>query len=136
MEWLTDVNPSIGGLMTVIPLAGAGPLMTTVSVVAVPPVTTAGFRETDRRVGATTIIAPVPEDAETVAVKVTVWSDATGVVAILKVVLDDPIGINMEAGIVAQDELEASFTVIALLPVPATALRETVPTRADPPDTR
>ena len=59
----------------------------------------------------------------------------TAVVFIINVVLDDPIGTVMPVGIIAADDVDFSFTAIALLPAPAVAFNEIVPLTLVPPIT-
>lgn len=113
------------------PPVGAGPLMVTVPVDALPPITVVGDKLSPMSVGGLIVNVPVTDLPLTVAVIVEVVFAATGVALTVKVPLDEPAGTVKLVGTVALDELELNATDNPA--VGAGKVSDTVPVELLPP---
>ena len=119
--------------LTVSPPVGAGPSSVTVPVLFVPPVTVAGDKLSPVNTPGLTVNVPFAGLPAMVAVKVTVVTDATGVVAAVNVAVVAPAATVTVEGTVVQALSEVSVTVDP--PDGAGPFRVTVPVDDVPPVT-
>jgi len=119
--------------VTLIPPAGAADPSFTVPVEAAPPGTSVGLKERDVNFGAVMVSVALAVLRPSVAKIEAVFMEETGVVVMTKVADLAPLGIVIEAGVVAA-ALEELRETVAPAP-PALADKETVPFEIVPPAT-
>ena len=98
------------------PSAGAGELIFTRPVTALPPATVAGLKVNSVRVGALTARLAFAELSPIEPVMVATVLTATGVVAIEKVAVVFPFAITTDELTVAEEVEDASITIVPVVP--------------------